>query len=304
MTCPQPEDRERACARSESGHILGTVSDPEPHEPPATAGIDADRDDLAPLITGVKAVLRSGGLPIRPTTAPEALLELDGVTARSVRPDDRLSRVDALDRLLHRELKQLGLSEWRSAAGALFGIGRSSGTLTDRRHLAAGRLSYEIDHFRKRIEPKIVEQLAWQLERDSLQYVRRRHDGRPLTASGDTPTISLEHIESADEAEREALTSEVWAGVYALRAALIRREVAAGDPDRAEEHQRSAERARWRLGELLVVLDQFFDRYGSEILHGAAGFNAEGLIRLAGWTGEVSVEEATELRWRVTRMRE
>jgi len=177
------------------------------------------------------------------------------------------------------------------------------GTLTDRRRRAAELSNFELDHFRKRIEPRIVEQLAWQLHQDSLQYVQRGDDGRPFTASGDTPTISEEDIADVRDAEREALVSDVWSKVYALRAALIRRAAGAGNAGNLREHALLVEAARWRLGELLVVLDEFLDTHGSEILHGAAGFNADGLIRLAGWTGEVSVDEARELRWQVVRAR-
>ncbi len=43
------------------------------------------------------------------------------------------------------------------------------------------------------------------------------------------------------------------------------------------------------------------ERYGSEILAGSASFNAERLIRLAGWSGEVTAEQARELRYRLAR---
>jgi hypothetical protein len=195
----------------------------------------------------------------------------------------------------------LGRIELRPGATVLFGIGKRSGTLTERRALAADRLGFSTDHFRKRIEPRILQQVAWQLHQDSLQYVHRADDGTPFAASGDTPTIQPDHIEHGPTAEREALTSDVWARVYALRAALIRREMTAGDPDRQQEYERHADAAKLRLGELLVILDEFLKTYGDEIFHGAAPYSAEGLIRLAGWTGEVTAEEARELRWRVVR---
>jgi len=55
---------------------------------------------------------------------------------------------------------------------------------------------------------------------------------------------------------------------------------------------------------LLTNLDRFLERYGSEILAGSAGFNAEGLIRLAGWTGELTDGQARELRFELARVGE
>lgn len=265
------------------------------HEP------NPDDDRLEPLVIALRQILKTGGLPLTPNRAPDVLLALDSVTARSVRPEDHLARVDALDRLLHTELKRLARVDLRPGATALFGIGRSHGTLTDRRATAADRLGFSAEHFRKRIEPKILDQLAWHLHQDSLQYVQRPDDGLPFAASGDTPVILPEHIQHAGTAEREAMTSEIWSRVYGLRAALIRRESTADEPERTREHAEHEKAARRRLGELLLILDEFLKTYGDEIFHGAAAHNAEGLIRLAGWTGEITAEEAREVRWEAAR---
>jgi hypothetical protein len=252
---------------------------------------------------GVLALLRAG-LPIRPSTAPDALLELDGVTARSVNPDDRLARVDALDRLVRGEIKRLALVDLRKAAALLFGATKGGGTLTERRRHGAASAQYEFDHFRKRIEPRIVEQLAWQLHQDGLQYVRRGGDGDPIAASGQTPIISADHIEHPDVAEREILLSRLWSDVYGLRAELIQREVAVGDPQLGSVFRAADDAALWYLARLLTRIDVYLGHYGTEILHGAASFNAESLIRLAGWTGEVTAERARELRFALARVGE
>jgi hypothetical protein len=260
-----------------------------------------DPAKLETVRTAIRTVLRVG-LPIRPETAPQPLLELAGVIARSVRPDDCLARVDALDRLLRTEIRRLGLVELRKAAASLFGIGRGGTTLTERRRAAAAEADYEVHHFRKRIEPKIVDQLAWQLQRDALQYIQRRDDGQPFTASGDTPVITDTHIEHPDTAKRQALLSELWSEVYGLRAELIRRESARDDPEQRDQFQDAAAGSLWRLARLLTKLDAYLERYGREILHGSASYNAEGLIRLAGWNGEVTAEQARELRFLLARV--
>lgn len=254
------------------------------------------------LVLAVKSVLRKG-LPLRPTSAPQVLLALDGVTALSVRPQDPLARLDALDRLLRRELRRLELVELRRSAAVLFGL-VGSGTLTERRRRAAEAAEYESDHFRKRVEPKIVEQLAWQLYRDSLQYVQRPEDGGPFAASGDTPVIDEDDLANAVDATREELVSRIWSDVYGLRAELIAREASRGDSERQAEFEEAAVGALWYLARLLTRLDRFMERYGTEILHGSASFGAEGLVRLAGWTGDVTAEQARDLRFRIARVGE
>lgn len=241
------------------------------------------------------------GLPLVPASTPASLVALDGVTARSVRPDDPVARLDALDKLLRRELRRLGLHELRPAAGLLFGITKGGTSLTERRRAAAIRSGYSLDHVRKRIEPRICEQLATQLYTDSLQYVQRRDDGQPFAASGDSPTISEDDIADIRDAEREALISRIWSDVFGLRADLILREGLRADPERRAEFEEAARGALWHLARLLTNLEQFVGRYGSEILTGSASFNAEGLIRLAGWTGDVTAEQARELRFILAR---
>lgn len=242
------------------------------------------------------------GLPLRPDHPPEALLSLAGVTARSVRPDDPLARLDALERLLKSELRRFGRPELRSAALLLFGVTRAGGTLSERRRRAANTADYNLDHFRKRLEPQIVAQLAWQLEQDALQYVQRAEDGQPFEASGDTPTISQDDIADVRDAEREALTSRIWECVYGLRAELITRESLRGDPDRTAEFEEAAAGALWYLARLLTQRDRFMERYGSEMMAGSTAWNAEALIRLAGWSGEVTADQARELRFAIARV--
>jgi hypothetical protein len=73
--------------------------------------------------------------------------------------------------LLKATLKALAPKQRREAAEGLFVVARGGQTLTERRRYAAAALDYELHHFRKRIEPKLVEEIAWQLHQDSLQYV-------------------------------------------------------------------------------------------------------------------------------------
>jgi hypothetical protein len=271
--------------------------------PPSTPSRQSDADPLDELTAALKPVLRAG-LPLRPGVAPQPLLDLDGVIARSVRSDDPLARIDALDRLLRATLKLLQPAERAEAAELLFVVARGGKTLTIRRIAAAIALDYEVHHFRKRIEPVILRDVAWQLHRDSLQYISRPRDGALFDASGSTPVITAEHITHPDTAEREILLSRIWSDVYGLRAELIAREATCGDPEKERQHQETATGALWYLARLLSKLSAYSEEYGKAILHGTAEYNAEALIRLAGWTGEVTSSQARELRFVLARVGE
>jgi hypothetical protein len=219
------------------------------------------------------------------------------VIARSVQPEDELAQTDALDRLLRATLKLLQPPERQEAAELLFIVARGGRTLTQRRHAAASALDYEVHHFRKRIEPTMLEGIAWSLHKDSLQYVSRARDGAPFEASGHTPLITEEQIIHPDTAAHELLLSRIWSDTYGLRAELISREASRDDPNTETEFHEAAVGALWYLARLLSRLSTYSEEYGKGVLHGTAEYNAEALIRLAGWTGEVTPEQARELRF-------
>jgi hypothetical protein len=150
----------------------------------------------------------------------------------------------------------------------------------------------------------LLEDLAWLLLQDSLNYVSRAQDGAPFEASGSTPVISADQIQHADTADHEILLSRIWSDVYGLRAELIARESTAGNPESIREHEEAAAGALWYLARLLTKLSSYADRYGKAILHGSAEYNVEALIRLAGWTGEVTATLARELRFVIAKVGE
>ena len=241
-----------------------------------------------------------------PDTADPPLLGLPGVRARSTAPDDRLALVAALDKLLRQLLRQIPGGERRSAAArALFGARATSGsTLTARRSEAAKILGYSPDHFRKRIEPRILADLRWLLEQDALNYQPRGRKTPPAEASGDTPTIIQADIADPVQADHQILLSRIWSDVYGLRAELIERERWRGESETDRRFTEAAGGALWYLARLLTQLDRYLDRYGTTILHGESEFNAESLIRLAGWTGEVTDAQSRELRYLLKRVGE
>lgn len=233
------------------------------------------------------------GLPVSPKFRDDRLLGLRGVVARSVKPDDPLSRVKALDELLARLLTFYPDDVLGESARVLFALapGYRGTTLTARREAAASLAEREADHFRKRIEPEIVASLAWQLHRDSQNYIpRARAVPPPLEASGDTPIIRVGDIASKDAAEHEELLSRLWAHVYQLRAAILKVErlkVWPYDPtEPTTSETKLAQAIEARDEEVITVkriIRLYIDRYGQRITHGEAEFDAQALLRLAGW---------------------
>jgi hypothetical protein len=252
------------------------------------------------LAEALKPILRSG-LPVSPDTDDTRLLGLRGVVARAVDRDDRLNRVKALDGLLHKLLVNYQDDVLSEAARVLFGLtpGTRGKNLTDRREQAARETGYDADHFRKRIEPKILDQIAWMLHQDAQNYMPREREmpglgtAPPLEASGDTPTISVGDISSKEQSEHQEALSRLWAHVYNLRANILKVErlkvwpYDETEPDTSEQHfdkavlQRNAE-----VRTVKILVEQYVQKYGETIEHGEGEFSARALLRLSGWTGE------------------
>ena len=248
--------------------------------------------EVAELVKALRPILRTG-LPIDPDFDDPRLLGLRGVVARSIDLDDRLSRVKALDELLRKLLTYYPDDVLSEAARVLFGMapGSRGKNLTARREQAASETGYEADHFRKHIEPKILKQLAWQLHRDSQNYVpRERETPPPLEISGDTPFISVGDVTAKDKNEHEEALSRLWAHVYALRAEVLRVErlkqwpYDETEPDLSDRVLREALDAREReVKAVRAEVERYIQRYGESIAHGEGEFSARALTRLAAW---------------------
>ncbi|MFT4042897.1 MAG: hypothetical protein QM673_07035 [Gordonia sp. (in: high G+C Gram-positive bacteria)] len=244
---------------------------------------------LDDLVEPLKVILKSG-LPVSYDFDDMNILALRGVVARSVMPHDRLSRIKALNELLARLLVHYPDDSLGEAARIVFGLapGARGLTLTHRRERAALKIEREIDHFRKRIEPKIVRELARQLHSDSQNYVpRTTPTAGPVEISGDTPYIAVGDVASHDKAMREEALSRLWARVYILRAEILRVERLKNWPyDETEPRlsQESLEKALDKRAkaetELRKAMREFADDYGVMIRSGSADFNIKGIDRL------------------------
>lgn len=253
--------------------------------------------DIENLAAALRPILQAG-LPVSPNLADYRLLGLRGVVARAVDSGDRLNRVKALDGLLKKVLHSYPDDTLSRAAQILFGLapGMRGLSLTDRRERAAGEAKYDADHFRKRIEPKIVEQIAWLLHQDAQNYIPREREtpglgtAPPLEASGDTPTITAGDLLSKEQSEHQEALSRLWAHVYNLRAIILRVERLKVWPHDETESNKSQEvfdeAVRQRDKEIRVVrrlIEQYIEQYGEAIEHGEGEFNTRALLRLAGW---------------------
>jgi hypothetical protein len=233
-------------------------------------------------LAGALTVVVHDGLPITDEPTAGLLLDLKSVYARAVVPSDRLSRLHTLNELLPRLIAGLSDSQYREAAQVLFGLapGTRGTTLTARRRQAAHLLSYNVDHFRTRIEATVINGVAVALHDDLLRYRSRvKRAAESLEPTGDTPRLGPEHITAEEE-----LVSRIWQHVYGLRAetiAILRLSEQQGYEAQAEEHRQSALREESQLRQLL---QEYADTYGEQLVaHGDAEYSAEALVRLAAW---------------------
>ncbi len=237
----------------------------------------------------------SAGLPVSSALDDDKLLGLRGVVARSIDSSDRLSRVKSLDDLLRRFVTAYPDDVLNDAASELFGVapGSRGASLTLRRERAARTAGFSTDHFRKNIEQKIIQEVAWLLHRDSQNYVpRERATPPPLEISGDTPYVSFGDVTDRDRNEHEEALSRLWAHVYALRAEILRVERLKQWPHDVTELETSHEitlkaiSARDREVRMIkILIERYISKYGESIAHSEGEFSARALLRLAGWEG-------------------
>lgn len=62
--------------------------------------------------------------------------------------------------------------------------------------------------------------------------------------------------------------------------------------------------ALWYLARSLTKLRRYIERYGKGILHGSAEYNVESLVRLAGWTRELTTKQVRDLRFKLAQVGE
>lgn len=252
--------------------------------------------EAASLADEVRAIVRTG-LPVRVDRTGPLLLALPGVRARASDPDDRASRARALDAVIREELARLEDTELAEATRLLFGAEvTTAGTkLTARRLAAAEACGYEVNHFRKRIEPKLHVLVAWHLSRHSDQAAAQLQAARPVAPAlhpGRGPLVLPADVFAWEAAEHQQALATLWGAVYLLRAELL--QVAAlisMDADRPTL-QTATTTALWRHALVLHASSSYRAAYGQVLLHAATdagpGLGPAEIAQSAGWTPELS----------------
>jgi hypothetical protein len=230
------------------------------------------------------------GLPVAAVVDP-VLLVLQGVIARTIDPDDDASRTAALDGVLRGQLARFPDARYGQAARALFGLppAEPGQNLTVRRQRAALAAGHEVHHFRKRVEPRLLNQLAAALLADADQFTRSRSIAPRLAPVSGRQVVPADPF-AWEVAEHEEALARLWASIYALRAELLAVErLLSLDADRRESTMHAV-MAAWRWAQASS------EATGYAAAFETGGATAHDLVALAGWTPPLTIEQGARLR--------
>lgn len=231
------------------------------------------------------------GLPLTLAVVNPVLLDLRGVVARTVDPADAASRAAALDGTLRGLLARFPDSRYAAAARALFGLppAMTGQNLTTRRELAAELAGHEVHHFRKRVEPKLIDMIAGELLADADRFTRS-----PLIAPRLAPAAGRQAVVADPFAwevtEQEEQLSLLWSAIYAARAGLLAVERLVSLRATRVDIVRAAVTAAWRWASARAEAISYTTAFGQ-------GLDVSALMALAGWTPlltEAQVSRLTE----------
>lgn len=242
------------------------------------------------VVAGLQQLLKRG-LPVIPASADAALTNLRGVVARATDPADDASRTAALDGTLRGMLARFDDARYAAAARALFGLPPAGPgqNLTVRRELAAIAAGHEVHHFRKRVEPKLIEKIAWELLADADRFTRL-----PMIAPRLAPTSSRQPVPADpfawEVAEHEEQLSRLWSAIYAARAELIAVErLISLDADRIDIIH-TAVTAAWRWATARAEAIGYTAAFAPDPEASVAE-----LVALAGWAPTLTPGQASRL---------
>ncbi|MFD2422490.1 hypothetical protein [Amycolatopsis pigmentata] len=244
----------------------------------------------AQLVAAVRRLLRYG-LPVTPASADAVLLDLRGVVARAVDPTDTASLTTALDGTLRGLLARFPDVRYASAARALFGLSPAEPgqNLTVRRDLAAEQAGHEAHHFRKRVEPKLIEKIAWELLTDADRFTRSPMIAPRLAPVGHRQLVQADPF-AWEVAEHEEHLARLWSAIYAARAELLAVERLISLRADRMEILRTAVTAAWRWATARAEAISYTTAFVPE-----AGVSADEVVALAGWTPALTAAQASRL---------
>lgn len=233
------------------------------------------------------------GLPVTPTGTDAVLLNLRGIAARAVDPSDEASCTTALDGVLRGLLARFPDARYAPAARALFGLppAEPGQNLTVRRELAAAEAGHEVHHLRKRVEPKLVAQIAWELLADADRFKRSPAIAPRLAATTARQRVPADPF-AWEVVEHEEQLTRVWSAIYALRAELLTVErLISLEADRTDITA-AVVTAAWRWvaarTEALSYTTAFTATRGN-------GVSADEWVAMAGWTPPLTPAQASRL---------
>jgi hypothetical protein len=242
------------------------------------------------VVAAVRRLLRRG-LPVTPASTDAVLLNLRGIVARAVDPADEASRTAALDGTLRGLLARFPDPRYASAARVLFGLppAEPGRNLTVRRDLAAEQAGHEVHHFRKRVEPKLVEKIAWELLADADRFTRS-----PMIAPRLAPVSERQPVQADpfawEVAEHEEQLSRLWSAIYAARAELLAVErLISLHADRVNI-LRTAVTAAWRWAAVRAEAISYTTAFAPELES-----SVDELVALAGWSPALTAAQASRL---------
>jgi len=253
-------------------------------------------------VAGALARVLRRGLPVSPATVDPVLLELHGVSARAIDPVEVGSRTAALDGILRGLLARFPDTRYAPAARAMFGLAPAEPglNLTARRDTAAAAAGHEVHHFRKRVEPRLLDELATALMADADRFTRAQFAAPRLAPATGRERVGADPF-AWEVAEQEEALTRVWSAIYALRAELLAVErLISLDLDDQQVIAHTVTAAwRWALASIATrTYTTAFDPEPDNNAPGEAnsGRAAAELLALAGWTPTLTAAQQQRLR--------
>lgn len=226
-----------------------------------------------------------------PAGADAVLLNLRGIVARAADPTEEASRIAALDGTLRGLLARFGDTRYGAAARALFGLppAKPGQNLTVRRDLAATEARHEVHHFRKRVEPKLVEKVAWELLADADRFTRSPMIAPRLALSSGQQPIPADPF-AWELAEHEEQLMRLWSAIYAARAELLAVERLISLDAHRLDLITTAVTAAWRWAAARAEVISYTTAFAPDL-----ETSPDELITLTGWTPALTPVQTSRL---------
>lgn len=249
--------------------------------------------DSGDVVAALAKILRRG-LPVTAAVVDPVLLGLRGVIARAVDPGDEASLTVALDGVLRGQLARFPDARYAESARALFGLPPAGPgqNLTVRRERAAWAAGHEVHHFRKRVEPRLLDQLAAALLADADRFTRSRAIAPRLALVSGRQVVPTDPF-AWEVAEHEEALSRLWGAIYVSHAELLAVERLLSLGADRREITAQAVTATWRWAQASIETTGYAAAFGTGPADEAG---SRDLVALAGWTPPLAPELEARLR--------